>query len=125
MKGLRQLTGTGTWRIDIPQRELDTALYPSRIDQLDNWMKLAEESNLQLHQQRIAKDIAKQRSIWPRPAMSRRWIWAPIWAAPIPTTRTVRLNNDDGTLNAGTIGFKFNLPLYQGLQSTPRQASPI
>ena len=109
-EGLRQLTGTDHKQLDLldTQRFSPVALGESS----DNWMKQAEDNNLQLHQQRIAKDIAKQQidlaQTGHEPTLDL--------GANLGSTYTDYKNSgyDDGTLNSGSIGFKFNLPLYTG-----------
>ena len=109
-EGLRQLTGTDHKQLDLldTQRFSPVALGESS----DNWMKQAEDNNLQLHQQRIAKDIAKQQidlaQTGHEPTLDL--------GANLGSTYTDYKNSgyDDGTLNSGRIGFKFNLPLYTG-----------
>ena len=111
-ESLRQLTGSEHKQLDLLDTERFTPAALSSSS--DSWMKLAEEGNLQLHQQRIAKDIAKQQidlaKTGHEPTLDL--------GANLGSTYTDYKNSgtgyDDGTLNSGTIGFKFNLPLYQG-----------
>ena len=111
-ESLRQLTGSEHKQLDLLDTERFTPAALSSSS--DSWMKLAEEGNLQLHQQRIAKDIAKQQidlaKTGHEPTLDL--------GANLGSTNTDYKNSgtgyEDGTLNSGTIGFKFNLPLYQG-----------
>ncbi|MGL4207471.1 MAG: outer membrane channel protein TolC [Aeromonadaceae bacterium] len=111
-EGLRQLTGTDHKQLDL----LDTQRFsPSPLSQgSDNWMKQAEDNNLQLHQQRIAKDIAKQQIDLAKTGHEPTLDLGANLGSTYTDYKNSGPNYDDGTLNSGSIGFKFNLPLYTG-----------
>ena len=111
-EGLRQLTGTEHKQLDL----LDTKRFtPVALNEgSDNWMKLAEENNLQLHQQRIAKDIAKQQIDLAQTGNDPTLDLGANLGSTYTDYKNSGTGYDDGTLNSGNIGFKFNLPLYTG-----------
>ncbi len=111
-EGLRQLTGTEHKQLDL----LDTKRFtPVALgDNSDSWMKRAEENNLQLHQQRIAKDIAKQQIDLAQTGNDPTLDLGANLGSEYTDYKNSGVGNDDGTLNSGNIGFKFNLPLYTG-----------
>ena len=111
-EGLRQLTGTEHKQLDL----LDTQRFtPVALNEgSDNWMKLAEENNLQLHQQRIAKDIAKQQIDLAQTGNDPTLDLGANLGSTYTDYKNSGTGYDDGTLNSGNIGFKFNLPLYTG-----------
>lgn len=111
-EGLRQLTGTEHKQLDL----LDTKRFtPVALgDNSDSWMKRAEENNLQLHQQRIAKDIAKQQIDLAQTGNDPTLDLGANLGSEYTDYKNSGTGYDDGTLNSGNIGFKFNLPLYTG-----------
>ncbi len=111
-ESLRQLTGTEHKQLDLLDTERFTPAALSSSS--DSWMKLAEEGNLQLHQQRIAKDIAKQQIDLAKTGHEPTLDLGANLGSTYTDYNNSGIGYDDGTLNSGTIGFKFNLPLYQG-----------
>ena len=111
-ESLRQLTGSEHKQLDL----LDTKRFtPVALgENSDSWMKLAEENNLQLHQQRIAKDIAKQQIDLAQTGNDPTLDLGANLGSTYTDYKNSGTSYDDGTLNSGNIGFKFNLPLYTG-----------
>ena len=111
-ESLRQLTGSEHKQLDL----LDTKRFtPVALgENSDNWMKMAEENNLQLHQQRIAKDIAKQQIDLAQTGNDPTLDLGANLGSTYTDYKNSGTGYDDGTLNSGNIGFKFNLPLYTG-----------
>jgi len=111
-ESLRQLTGSEHKQLDL----LDTQRFtPVALgENSDSWMKLAEENNLQLHQQRIAKDIAKQQIDLAQTGNDPTLDLGANLGSTYTDYKNSGTGYDDGTLNSGNIGFKFNLPLYTG-----------
>ncbi|GAB3236554.1 outer membrane channel protein TolC [Pseudaeromonas pectinilytica] len=111
-ESLRQLTGSEHKQLDL----LDTKRFtPVALgENSDSWMKLAEENNLQLHQQRIAKDIAKQQIDLAQTGNDPTLDLGANLGSTYTDYKNSGTGYDDGTLNSGNIGFKFNLPLYTG-----------
>ncbi len=111
-ESLRQLTGSEHKQLDL----LDTQRFtPVALgENPDSWMKLAEENNLQLHQQRIAKDIAKQQIDLAQTGNDPTLDLGANLGSEYTDYKNSGTGNDDGTLNSGNIGFQFNLPLYTG-----------
>ena len=111
-ESLRQLTGSEHKQLDL----LDTQRFtPVALgENPDSWMKLAEENNLQLHQQRIAKDIAKQQIDLAQTGNDPTLDLGANLGSEYTDYKNSGTGYDDGTLNSGNIGFQFNLPLYTG-----------
>jgi outer membrane protein len=111
-ESLRQLTGSEHKQLDL----LDTQRFtPVALgENSDSWMKLAEENNLQLHQQRIAKDIAKQQIDLAQTGNDPTLDLGANLGSTYTDYKNSGTGYDDGTLNSGNIGFQFNLPLYTG-----------
>ncbi len=111
-ESLRQLTGSEHKQLDL----LDTQRFtPVALgENSDSWMKLAEENNLQLHQQRIAKDIAKQQIDLAQTGNDPTLDLGANLGSEYTDYKNSGTGYDDGTLNSGNIGFQFNLPLYTG-----------
>lgn len=111
-ESLRQLTGSEHKQLDL----LDTQRFtPVALgENSDSWMKLAEENNLQLHQQRIAKDIAKQQIDLAQTGNDPTLDLGANLGSTYTDYKNSGTGYDDGTLNSGNIGLKFNLPLYTG-----------
>ncbi len=111
-EGLRQLTGTEHKQLDLLDTERFTPVPLN--DTSDNWMKQAQDNNLQLHQQRIAKDIAKQQIDLAQTGHEPTLDLGANLGSNYTDYKNSGTGYDDGTLNTGSIGFKFNLPLYSG-----------
>jgi outer membrane protein len=111
-EGLRQLTGFEHKQLDL----LDTSRFTpvALVETSDSWMKLADENNLQLHQQRIAKDIAKQQIDLAQTGNDPTLDLGANLGSNYTNYKNDGPSYDDGTLNSANIGFKFNLPLYTG-----------
>jgi outer membrane protein len=121
-ESLRQLTGNEHRFLDVLNTE---RFSPSPMAQsADQWLKDAQEHSLTLNQLRISKDVAKQQIDLAK-------------AGHMPTLdlklgansnytdyKKNTTSKEDGTLNEGTIGLQFNLPLYSGgaTQSQVKQA---
>ena len=111
-ESLRQLTGTDHKSLDL----LDTSRFtPSPLtDNSDSWMKKAEDSNLQLNSQRIAKDIANQQIDLAKTGHEPTLDLGANLGSTYTDYKNNRTGYEDGTLSEASIGFKFNLPLYTG-----------
>lgn len=121
-ESLRQLTGNEHRFLDVLNTE---RFSPSPMAQsADQWLKDAQDHSLTLNQLRISKDVAKQQIDLAK-------------AGHMPTLdlklgansnytdyKKNTTSKEDGTLNEGTIGLQFNLPLYSGgaTQSQVKQA---
>ena len=111
-EGLRQLTGAEHKFLDILNTER-FATSPLEMD-ADSWMKLAEDSNLSLHRQRIAKEIAKQQIELAQTGHEPTLDLSASLSSAYTDYKNSGTSYNDGTLNTGAVGLQFNLPLYQG-----------
>ncbi len=110
LETLRQLTGRDHRALD----GLNTERFaPAPLGEpVSHWMRLAEEENLNLHRQRIAKDIAKQQidlaQTGHEPTLDL--------TSGLDSTYSEYENSayTDGTLNQASVGLNFTLPLYNG-----------
>lgn len=121
-ESLRQLTGNEHRILDVLNTE---RFSPSPMAQsADQWLKDAQDHSLTLNQLRISKDVAKQQIDLAKaghlPTLDLKL------AANSNYTNYEKntTSKEDGTLNEGTIGLQFNLPLYSGgaTQSQVKQA---
>lgn len=117
-EGLRQLTGTEHKFLDILNTDR-FATSPLDLD-AEHWMKLAEDSNLSLHRQRIAKEIAKQQIDLAQTGHEPTLDLSASLSSAYTDYKNSGPSYNDGTLNTGAIGLQFNLPLYQGGSVTSR-----
>ncbi len=111
-ESLRQLTGTEHRFLDV----LNTARFSTAPLTLssEQWLELAKNQNLSLNQVRISKDIAKQ-SIDLAKTGHLPTLDLKLGATSDYTDYKVNsASKVDGTLNEGTIGLQFTLPLYSG-----------
>lgn len=111
-ESLRQLTGTEHRFLDMlnTDRFSTTPLALSS----EQWLELAKNQNLSLNQVRISKDIAKQ-SIDLAKTGHLPTLDLKLGATSDYTDYKVNTSSKvDGTLNEGTIGLQFTLPLYSG-----------
>lgn len=121
-ESLRQLTGNEHRILDV----LNTGRFsPGPMAQsADQWLKDAQDHSLTLNQLRISKDVAKQQIDLAKaghmPTLDLK-LGANSNYTDYKMNTTAR---EDGTLNEGTIGLQFNLPLYSGgaTQSQVKQA---
>ncbi|WP_409421948.1 outer membrane channel protein TolC [Pseudaeromonas sp. ZJS20] len=121
-EGLRQLTGMEHKFLDILNTDR-FATSPLELD-ADHWMKLAEDSNLSLHRQRIAKEIAKQQIDLAQTGHEPTLDLSAGLSSAYTNYEWNRGTYQDGTLNTASVGLSFNLPLYQGgaVESRVKQA---
>ncbi|WMC11039.1 outer membrane channel protein TolC [Oceanimonas pelagia] len=109
-EALRELTGMHYDRLAPLNTETFSPQAPAM--RADGWLEIALEQNLALHGQRIAKDIASEQIDLARaghlPTLDLN--------AGLNSTHSDFKNDspNDGTLNEGSIGVSFKLPLYSG-----------
>ncbi|NHH99776.1 MULTISPECIES: outer membrane channel protein TolC [Oceanimonas] len=114
-EALRELTGMHYDQ--LAPLNTDSFSPQAPVIRADGWLEIALEQNLELHGQRIAKDIANEQIDLARaghhPTLdlnaglnSRRTDFS--------GTSTDSNNARDNTLSEGTLGVSFNLPLYSG-----------
>ncbi|MBL1379538.1 outer membrane channel protein TolC [Zobellella iuensis] len=107
---LRELTGISYARLN----ELNTDTFsPQRpTAAADAWLEIALEQNLELHNQRINKDIASEQIGL---AQSGRLPTLDLNAGLSSNYSDYKNNNqNDGTLNEGTVGLSLSLPVFTG-----------
>ncbi|WP_375056977.1 outer membrane channel protein TolC [Zobellella sp. DQSA1] len=107
---LRELTGISYARLN----ELNTDTFsPQRpTTAADTWLEIALEQNLELHSQRINKDIANEQIGL---AQSGRQPTLDLNAGLSSNYSDYKNNNqNDGTLNEGTVGLSLSLPVFTG-----------
>ncbi|MBM7455350.1 outer membrane protein [Oceanisphaera litoralis] len=113
-EALRELTNMSYARLN----KLDTETFSPQASVVtaDAWLEIALEQNLELHRQRIGKDIASEQIGLARsghlPTLDLN--------AGLSSNYTDNNNSGsgfgsgDGTLSEGTIGLSFKLPVYSG-----------
>ncbi|ART80143.1 outer membrane channel protein TolC [Oceanisphaera avium] len=112
-EALRELTNMGYAQLD----KLNTESFsPEKsIINADAWLEIALEQNLELHKQRIAKDIANEQIDLARsgyhPTLDLK---AGLGSNYVDYKDANVPGNQDGTVNEGTIGLSFNLPVFTG-----------
>lgn len=111
-EALRQLTGRDHRTLD----GLNTERFsPAPLaEQVEHWMKLAEDENLSLHQQRIAKDIAKQQIDLAKTGHEPTLDLVTGLGSTYTDYKNTGSNYQDGALSQANVGLRFNLPLYTG-----------
>ncbi|MDD2841833.1 MAG: TolC family outer membrane protein, partial [Tolumonas sp.] len=121
-ESLRQITGNEHRFLDVLNTE---RFSPSPMAQsADQWLKDAQDHSLTLNQLRISKDVAKQQIDLAK-AGHMPTLDLKLGANSNYTNYEKNTTSkEDGTLNEGTIGLQFNLPLYSGgaTQSQVKQA---
>lgn len=121
-EALRQLTGTEHRFLDVLNTE---RFSPSQMTQsADQWLKQAQDHSLTLNQLRIAKDVAKQQIDLAKTGHLPTLDLKLGATSDYTDYKKNTSSKQDGTVNEGTIGLQFNLPLYSGgaTQSQVKQA---
>ncbi|WP_445396256.1 outer membrane channel protein TolC [Zobellella sp. An-6] len=110
-EGLRELTGISYARLNELDTDAFSPVQPGAA--ADAWLEIALEQNLELHSQRISKDIANEQIGL---AQSGRLPTLDLNAGLTSSYSDFKNpnQNNDGTLNEGSIGLSFNLPVYSG-----------
>ncbi|OYD25527.1 outer membrane channel protein TolC [Oceanimonas baumannii] len=109
-EALRELTGMSYDQ--LAPLNTDSFSPQAPVLRADGWLEIALEQNLELHGQRINKDIANEQIDLAQtghlPTLDLN--------AGLNSTHSdyKNANQGDGTLNEGTIGVSFNLPIYSG-----------
>ncbi len=113
-EALRELTGTSYDQLSALNTDSFSPQAP--VLRADGWLDIALEQNLELHGQRIAKDIASEQidlaQAGHHPTLDLN--------AGLNSRRTdfsgssASNNVRDNTLSEGSLGVSFNLPLYSG-----------
>ncbi|GHA07974.1 outer membrane channel protein TolC [Oceanisphaera arctica] len=109
-EALRELTNMNYTRLN----KLDTETFSPQASVVtaDAWLEIALEQNLELHRQRISKDIASEQIGL---AQSGHLPTLDLNAG-LSSNYSDYKNNaqSDGTLSEGTVGLTFKLPVYTG-----------
>jgi outer membrane protein len=108
---LRELTGISYARLNALNTDTFSPQRPTTA--ADAWLEIALEQNLELHSQRINKDIANEQITL---AQSGRLPTLDLNAGLSSSYSDYKNSNQnsDGTLNEGTVGVSLSLPLYTG-----------
>lgn len=109
---LRELTGISYAQLS----ELDTTSFSPQqpVTAADAWLETALELNLELHSQRINKDIANEQIDLARTGHEPTLDLTAGLNSSYSDLKNPNQGNNDGTLNEGSIGLTFNLPVYSG-----------
>ncbi|MDO6525605.1 outer membrane channel protein TolC [Motilimonas sp. 1_MG-2023] len=115
-EALRELTGVEVREINELNIERFSPIMPEGNSAL--WLTKAENENLQLHTQRIAKDIAKTQIELAETGNSPTVDF--VAGVGVNNSNYKNNNPSDGSLSSGNIGVNFNMPLYTGGAVTSR-----
>ncbi|MCE2595921.1 outer membrane channel protein TolC [Motilimonas cestriensis] len=119
-EALRELTGVEVREIDELNIDRFSPIMPEGNSAL--WLTKAENENLQLHTQRIAKDIAKTQIELAETGNSPTVDF--VAGVGVNNSNYKNNNPSDGTLSNGNVGVNFSMPLYTGgaVSSRAKQA---
>ncbi|GAA3546588.1 outer membrane channel protein TolC [Zobellella aerophila] len=110
---LRELTGMSYSKL-LPL-DTDTFSPQKPVDSAGTWLEIALDQNLELHSQRILKDIANEQiSLAKAGHQPTLDLNAGLNSNYTDTKQTGFSANNDGSINEGTVGLTFSLPLYSG-----------
>ena len=116
-EALRELTNMSYGQLD----KLNTELFSPQksIITANAWLEIALEQNLELHQQRIGKDIANEQiglaQAGHHPTLDLN---AGLSSNYTDIKGNTGGSTQDGTVNEGLVGLSFNLPIYSGGATT-------
>lgn len=114
LEELREITGKYHKNISVLDTKLFSATAPNPAN-VDDWLKLAEDSNFDLLIQRFAKDIAMEDI---ESAKAGHYPTLSFSASLDRTDRTTEIQgsepNEFPTLNSQSLGLNLNVPIYQG-----------
>lgn len=110
---LRELTDMGYAQLD--KLNTDSFSPEKPVINAEAWLEIALEQNLELHKQRIAKDIANEQiglaQSGHHPTLDLN---AGLGSNYVDYKDDNAQGSPDGTVNEGTIGLSFKLPIYSG-----------
>lgn len=109
-EALRELTGVEVRQINVLNIDRFEPVLPQ--GDAKYWLNKAENENLQLHTQRIAKDIAKTQIDLAETGNLPTVDF--VAGVGVNNSNYKNSNPSDGTLSNGNIGVNFNMPLYTG-----------
>ncbi len=111
-ENLRQITGMEHKNL----AELDISKFstPGVKKEPSYWLKLAEENNIALQAKMVDKEIAKERISLAQTGYEPTLGLYGNLATEHTDYKENTIGKEDGTINSGTIGIEFNMPLYSG-----------
>ncbi|WP_116475136.1 outer membrane channel protein TolC [Zobellella maritima] len=109
---LRELTGMNY--ASLQPLNTDTFSPQKPENSADTWLEIALEQNLELHSQRILKDIANEQISLAKSGHQPTLDLNAGLNSTYTDTEQSGFGTSDGSINEGTVGLSFSLPLYTG-----------
>src|SRR5574344_733930 len=111
-ENLRQITGLEHKKLD----KLDVSKFATPGIKKDSnfWLKQAEENNISLQAKMVEKEIAKEKISLARTGYEPTLDLIGGLSSQYTNYKENNASKEDGTLNSGSIGVEFNMPLYSG-----------
>jgi outer membrane protein len=111
-EALRELTNISYTRLN----KLDTETFSPQasVATADAWLDIALEQNLELHRQRIGKDIASEQIGLAQSGHLPTLDLNAGLSSNYTDYKNSGVGSSDGTLSEGTVGLSFKLPVYSG-----------
>ncbi len=111
-ENLRQITGATHKQLN--RLDVDRFSTPGVENTPEYWLKTAEENNLTLQAQMIAKEIAKEQITLAQTGHEPTLDLVGSLGTQYTDYKENSVAKQDGTTNSGVIGLEFNMPLYSG-----------
>lgn len=111
-ENLRQITGTS--HKDLAKLDISRFTTPGVKRNAEFWLKTAEENNLSLQSKMIAKEIAKENITLAQTGHEPTLDLVGSLGSEYTDYKVNSIARQDGTINSGTVGIQFNMPLYSG-----------
>ena len=109
-----QVQITGTSHKDLAKLDISRFTTPGVKRNAEFWLKTAEENNLSLQSKMIAKEIAKENITLAQTGHEPTLDLVGSLGSEYTDYKVNSIARQDGTINSGTVGIQFNMPLYSG-----------